>query len=141
MVWGTRGTRGAGSDIFLCSHSWSTVWAQPLRVSDRDRAVGCPTDPLVPQELLQEVDTELCMALEQPQRAGSICVGTRHRRVCRWEPRTILHRTKQLLILFLCCGRSVPYNSQGGSYRERDIRHGKGKSPSLAARGRQGWGG
>lgn len=65
---------------------------------------------------------------EQPRRAGSIRVGTQNRRVCRWEPRTILHWTKQLLILFLCRGRSVLYNSQGGSYGERDIRHRKGKS-------------
>lgn len=38
------------------------AWAWPLRVSDRDRAVGCPTDPPVPWEMLQEVGTELCTA-------------------------------------------------------------------------------
>lgn len=83
----------------------------------------------MPPELLQEVDTELCTA-----GSGATAESWKHpcgkaaQKDCRWEPRTILHWTKQLLILFLCCGRSVPYNSQGGSYRERDIRHGEGKS-------------
>lgn len=53
---------GAGCDVSLSSWSWSTIWAWPLRAGDRDRAVGCPMDPPVPQELLQEVGTELGMA-------------------------------------------------------------------------------
>lgn len=79
-------------------------------------------------------------ALEQPPRAGSIRVGRQHRKDCRWEPGTILHWTKQLLILFLCRGRSVPYNSQGGSYRRETSGTEKEKAvPSPAAGGRQGW--
>lgn len=60
--------------------------------------------------------------------AAPRCQSPEKQLVCRCEPRTILHWTNQVLILFLCGGSKCAYNIHCGFYRERDSAHKTGEN-------------